>query len=245
MSKIDTEVVEKKKKTRVLAPPLEPYYDIQNKYEISTDGVGLGTLYGRVYAAACILPKTGFRHEDMKDSKKIKSKKKMREFADYIKTNSIAWHIAYVEEPMIDRINILQAEMLAMHDCIRGVLSKMNFEKSDYKDYMLLVDGNYFKLFTMFDEKNEQICSFRHETIEQGDNKYSGIAAASILAKDARDQYIEDMCTKYPDLITRYSLNTNEGYGTKAHMEGIQKYGITQWHRKSFGCCKTAQLNPL
>ena len=245
MTESQQEIIEKKKRTRIIAPPLDPYYDIENKYEISIDEAGRGPMFGRLYVAACILPKTGFRHEDMKDSKKIKSKHKMKKLAEYIKTNSISWHISYMEASKIDELNILQANMFAMHDCIANIITKMKSNIVDFKDYMLLIDGNYFKPFSMFDEKTELIYSLRYETIEQGDNKYSGIAAASILAKDARDQYIEDLCKQYPELITRYSLNTNEGYGTKAHMEGIEEHGITQWHRRSFGCCKTAQLNPL
>jgi ribonuclease HII len=110
---------------------------------------------------------------------------------------------------------------------------------------MLLVDGNDFKPFTYYDESTEEIRSLRHETVEKGDNKYTCIAAASILAKVAHDEYIADMCAKYPILVERYSLDTHVGYGTKKHLDGIREHGITQWHRRSFGCCKTAKYSPI
>ena len=77
-----------------------------------------------------------------------------------------------------------------------------------------------------------------YDTIEGGDNKYTSIAAASILAKVFRDKYIDDLCAKYPDLITKYGLDSNKGYGAKKHMDGIKEHGITIWHRRSFGICK-------
>jgi len=83
-------------------------------------------------------------------------------------------------------------------------------------------------------------------TIEQGDAKHMGIAAASILAKAARDDYILELCEQYPDLVTRYSLDTNMGYGTKAHLDGIRTHGISQWHRRTFGdLCKNSAVNPV
>jgi len=84
-----------------------------------------------------------------------------------------------------------------------------------------------------------------HTTVEQGDGKYTFIAAASILAKNAHDEYILDLCEEYPELIERYGLDTNVGYGTKKHLEGILEHGITQWHRKTYTRCKNAKLSPL
>ena len=234
----------KKKTTKTkTTTSLEPYLNKETKYEICIDEAGRGPMFGRVYVAACILPKdmNQFSHKDMKDSKKIKSKKKMQELAEYIKSNSIAWHITYMESTEIDKTNILKANMNAMHKCICKIINDLG----DYNDVVLLIDGNYFTPYHILNESTGSMDTLPYHTIEGGDNKYSGIAAASILAKHARDQYIEDLCHTYPVLQERYSLHTNQGYGTKAHLDGITQYGITQWHRQTFGCCKTAPLNPI
>jgi ribonuclease HII len=215
------------------------YYNIENRFEIGVDEAGRGPLFGRLYVAAVILPKdSSFRHEDMKDSKKFHSKKKIQKVAEYIKTNAKSWSIQYVESDVIDEINIRQAVFKGMHECIREILSKLGEKEPLNKDeIMLLVDGNDFKPFTYYDEDVEEIRSLRHETIEKGDNKYTCIAAASILAKVQRDQYIAELCEKNPELSEKYGINTNMGYGTKTHMDGIKEYGITEWHRKSFAPC--------
>ena len=217
------------------------YYNIDNTFEIGIDEAGRGPLFGRLYVAAAILPKdSSFRHEDMKDSKKFHSKKKIQQVADYIKTNAIAWSIQYIESDVIDEINIRQSVFKGMHECIREILSKLGENETkdlDKNSVMLLVDGNDFKPFTYYDEEFEEIRSLRHETVEKGDNKYTCIAAASILAKVQRDQYIAELCEKNPELSERYGINTNMGYGTKTHMDGIKQYGITDWHRKSFAPC--------
>ena len=93
-----------------------------------------------------------------------------------------------------------------------------------------------------FERENTQYTQIPHLCIEGGDNIYTCIAAASILAKVARDKYVTELCEKYPDLKERYSIHTNKGYGTKKHMDGIKEHGITQWHRQSYGICQTAQL---
>ena len=221
-----------------VATPLLPFYDVSpthKPWEIALDESGRGPLFGRVYAAAVILPRdpAAFDTTRMKDSKKIHSKKKMKELAEYIRANAIATYVHYQEAETIDRVNILQADMMCMHDCIRELLTDFN-----YHDTHLLIDGNYFKPYSVLDESTESMYMIPYTTIEQGDGKYASIAAASILAKYERDKYIEELCEEYPELVTRYSLNTNMGYGTAAHLRGIQEYGITQWHRKSFGRCK-------
>ena len=109
----------------------------------------------------------------------------------------------------------------------------------------LLIDGNHFKPFVHFNENTEEMECIPYQTIEGGDNKYSHIAAASILAKVARDEYIQDLCISHPQLCERYKIQNNMGYGTKAHLEGILEHGITQWHRKSYGRCKDAPLNMI
>jgi ribonuclease HII len=111
-------------------------------------------------------------------------------------------------------------------------------------EIMAIIDGNYFNPYTWFDQKTQCIRELPFVTIEQGDAKYVGIAAASILAKVARDEYISELCEKYPLLTDYYSLNTNMGYGTKAHMNGIKEHGITEMHRKTFGeLCKKSAIN--
>ena len=104
----------------------------------------------------------------------------------------------------------------------------------DLSTILLLVDGNYFRPYTRFNEETETLTTVAHETVEKGDGTYSSIAAASILAKNERDTYIDVLCENNPDLKEKYSLHTNMGYGTKAHFEGIRNHGITEWHRKSF-----------
>ena len=205
-------------------------------YEIGVDEVGRGPLFGRVYAAAVILPKDdSFDHSKMKDSKKFHSKKKIQEVADYIKNNAIAWSVQYEDEKTIDTINILQASQSAMHKCIAKVVKDGTTREPSL--IKLLIDGNYFNPYTII-SPGKKIEHLDHICIEGGDNKYSAIAAASILAKVERDQYIEDLCEEHPDLVEKYSLDSNKGYGSRKHIEGIKEHGITIWHRRSFGICK-------
>jgi len=222
--------------------PLQPYYNIENAYEIGVDEAGRGPLFGRLYVAATVLPKTpDYAHEKMKDSKKFHSKKKIREVADYIKTHALAWSVRYVEPDVIDTINIRQSVFKGMHECIDDIRKQLDLQTNST---FLLIDGNDFKPYMVYDEDKEEFCSFAHETVEGGDNKYTAIAAASILAKVARDDYVSELCEQYPELDTRYHLNKNMGYATRAHLDGIAEHGITQWHRKTFGHhCKTASLN--
>jgi ribonuclease HII len=219
-----------------------PIYSSENRFEVGVDEAGRGPLFGRLYVAAVIIPEGGFDNPAIKDSKKIKSKKKMTDLAEYIKTNAYAWSIKHIEHDVIDDINILQAVYQGMHACIRECISKINvFENQT----CLLIDGNLFKPFSVFDESTDRLMTLPYETIEGGDNKYQAIAAASILAKSARDQWVEELCNEYPLLSERYALNKNMGYGTKAHLKGIAQYGITQWHRKTYGCCKSAPYQPI
>ena len=107
------------------------------------------------------------------------------------------------------------------------------------KDLLLLIDGNYFKPLYQYNKELDKIEEVPHVCIEKGDNTYCSIAAASILAKVARDEYISELCNEYPDLIEKYNIQSNKGYGSKQHLDGIKKYGITSWHRKTFGICKS------
>ena len=208
------------------------YYNDDNIIEIGIDEVGRGPMFGRVYTAAVILPKEGFDHSKMKDSKKFHSKKKINEVSEYIKENAIAWSIQWEDEKVIDKINIRNATHSAMHKAIKEI-----YDKENDKNYVLLVDGNDFKPYIVMKENILEQVS--HVCIEGGDNKYTSIAAASILAKVARDAYIDELCVLHPELIEKYDLSNNKGYGTKKHMDGISEHGITEWHRRSFGICKT------
>ena len=216
---------------------LQKYFDLtDNNLEIGIDEAGRGPMLGRVYTSAVILPKDdSFNHALMKDSKKFHSVKKIKEVAEYIKKNALYWHVSYADEQTIDEINILNATYKAMHEAIRAILDKST-DKGPIS-FHLLVDGNNFKPFRVVntDMSLEQI---RHTCIEGGDNIYTAIAAASILAKVERDTYIEELCKKEPLLDERYGILSNKGYGTKRHMEGIAQHGISQYHRKSFGVCK-------
>lgn len=236
------------KKQRIPSQPLERYYNISNQYELCIDEVGRGCLFGRVYVACVVLPKdpVSFDGKNIKDSKKFTSKKKLNEVAEYIKENALVWYVSWIDEATIDKINILQATMNGMHDCIREIIEKIkNIDHSaSTSNCFAVIDGNHFKPYHWYDSDKQSIFELNNATVEQGDAKYMGIAAASILAKAERDSYVEEMCKNHPLLVERYSLNTNMGYGTKAHMDGIRENGISQWHRKTFGeLCKTAVVN--
>jgi len=226
---------------------LKGYYNEDNTViEIGVDEVGRGPLFGRVYTAAVILPKDdNFDFSKVKDSKKFYSKKKLEEAAEYVKNNSLMWHVSYEDEKKIDEINILQATQLSMHTSINEVCKKYNKQMNDKgkrekKDYSfnLLIDGNYFNPITTFNKETNKIESVPYVTVEGGDNKYASIAAASILAKVERDKYINELCVQNPELINHYGIDSNKGYGAKKHIEGIKEHGITIWHRRSFAPCK-------
>lgn len=201
---------------------------LQNKYEnileCGVDEVGRGCLLGRVYAAAVIMPNEfeDSTYQLIKDSKKL-SKSKRYYLDNYIKNIAIDYGIGYAEVGEIDKNNILKASIIAMH----RALDNLNIELD-----MILVDGNRFNQY--IDHMDNFIS---HECIINGDSKYISIAAASILAKTARDNYVVDLVEKNPDL-TKYDLLNNMGYGTKKHLESINSNGISKYHRKTFGICK-------
>ncbi|KEO72435.1 ribonuclease HII [Anditalea andensis] len=187
---------------------LLPYLEI-DRIEAGCDEVGRGCLCGPVVAAAVILP-IGFANAFINDSKKL-TKGNREELVDVIKSNALAWSIAQASVEEIDRINILEASYLAMNRAV---------ERLAQRPQHLLIDGNRFKtdLGIPFD------------CIVKGDGKFASIAAASILAKVYRDELMCRHAIDYPG----YGWETNVGYPTQAHREGIGKMGITPLHRKSF-----------
>jgi ribonuclease HII len=217
-----------------------------NIIEIGVDEVGRGPLFGRVYTSAVILPSNkntnlenandfNFDYSKMKDSKKFHSKKKITEVANYIKENAVAWSVAYMDESTVDEVNILQATQMAMHKCINEIIQNNHMS---LENTLLLIDGNYFKPITLFDKTTNKLQTYNYVCVEGGDNKYASIAAASILAKVARDEYIQELCEQHPSLIEHYGIDSNKGYGAKKHLDGIKQHGITIWHRRTFGICK-------
>lgn len=219
--------------------PLKKYFELESsEIEIGIDEAGRGPMFGRVYAAAAVLPKTDeFKHELMKDSKKFTSEKKILEAYNYIKENALAWGVAYSSEGDIDAYNIRKATHMAMHKAIGQVMEKLGLNN----DYHLLVDGNDFTIYSKL--RNNSLITERHTCIKHGDDKYTSIAAASILAKVERDNYVRKLCETDESLNEKYGILKNKGYGTKQHMDGILEYGITKYHRKTFGICKNYQVN--
>jgi len=224
-----------KKKREVVV--LDSCYNEHNDMcmEIGIDEAGRGPMFGRLYVAATILPKDdSFDHSKMKDSKKFTSEKKIKEVADYIKENAIAWAVHWEEAETIDIINIRQAVLKCMHRCVDTIIEKMPAAQYGHDNYFLLVDGNDFKPYL----RATNLSFVPYKCVEGGDNKFSSIAAASILAKVSRDTYIYEMCDEHSYLEEHYGLNKNKGYGTKMHMDGIKEHGISPWHRKTYGICK-------
>jgi len=204
---------------------MEVYYKLDD-IEVGLDEVARGCLFGRVYAAAVIWGKNNdpdYIHPIMKDSKKF-TREKREIMYDYITDNALDYAISYIEADEIDETNILKSTMKAMHQS----LDKLNIQFDN-----LLVDGNYFKPYI---STNGEFIP--HICFDKGDTKFYSIAAASILAKVEHDRYIQNICEKNPSLNDKYSLLSNMGYGTKAHMEGIRQYGITEQHRKSYKPCQ-------
>lgn len=181
----------------------------KNNIEIGLDEAGRGCLAGPVVAAAVILPK-GFNHPLLDDSKKL-SEKKRNQLRLIIEEQALAYAVAFVDHKKIDEINILNASFLAMHKAINKIKIPYNF---------LLIDGNRFKPYK----------KIPHECIVKGDGKFQSIAAASILSKTYRDEYIIKLSEKFPE----YQWQQNKAYPTKKHVEAILKYGITPYHRRSY-----------
>ena len=215
-------------------------FDDKETIEIGVDEVGRGPMFGRVYTGAVVLPKDSeeFDYSLLKDSKRFSSSKKLCEAAEYIKENALFWSVTYESEKTIDKINILQATFKSMHNSVGSIIDKI--PESEQHNIFLTVDGNQFRPYSVM--MGDELYTYPHECFKGGDDLYSSIAAASILAKVERDKYILDLCENYPKLKEYYSIDSNKGYGAKVHLDGIRNYGITKWHRKTFGACREAKM---
>ena len=183
------------------------YYE--GKIEAGCDEAGRGCLAGSVYAAAVILPED-YHNELLNDSKQLTEKKRYQ-LREIIEREAVAWAVGIVDPDEIDKINILNASILAMHRAL---------DQLTVRPEAIIVDGNRFKKYH----------DVPHTTIVKGDGKYLSIAAASILAKTYRDDYMNELAKTYP----QYDWLSNKGYPTKKHREAIREYGISPFHRKTF-----------
>ena len=192
-------------------------YLYHNLTEAGCDEAGRGCLAGPVVAAAVILPKN-YKHPVLNDSKKLSAKQR-ETLKEEIINSAIAWKVAFVDNNEIDKINILRASIKAMHIAIEGLEKEPEF---------LIIDGNRF-----YPYKN-----IKHETIIKGDGKYFSIAAASVLAKTFRDEFMRKIHSEFP----QYGWDNNKGYPTSSHRAAILKYGITPYHRRSFNLFDTQMV---
>ena len=192
------------------------YYE--SLIEAGCDEAGRGCLAGSVYAAAVILP-PDYQNELLNDSKKLMAKKRYA-LREEIERDAIAWAVGIVTPEEIDKINILNASFLAMHRAL---------DQLQVRPEAVIVDGNRFKPYQ----------DLPSTTIVKGDGKYLAIAAASILAKTYRDDYMLSLAEEYP----QYDWQSNMGYPTKKHRQAILEYGITPYHRKSYNLLGDGQLS--
>ena len=192
------------------------YYE--NLVEAGCDEAGRGCLAGSVYAAAVILP-PDYQNELLNDSKKLTAKKRYA-LREEIERDAIAWAVGIVTPEEIDKINILNASFLAMHRAL---------DQLKVRPEAVIVDGNRFKPYQ----------DLPSTTIVKGDGKYLSIAAASILAKTYRDDYMLSLAEEYP----QYDWQSNMGYPTKKHRQAIREHGITPYHRKSYNLLGDGQLS--
>jgi ribonuclease HII len=188
--------------------PLRSHYQ-EELMEAGCDEAGRGCYAGPVYAAAVILP-SGFFHPLLNDSKQV-TEENRNVLRTYIEANALAWSVARVEHDEIDRINILRASFKAMHLALDQLLPRPK---------LLLIDGNRFTRYRRTP----------HRCIVKGDSIFASIAAASILAKTFRDEYMRRLHTEFP----QYGWENNKGYGTREHRNAIDKHGLCKYHRKSF-----------
>ena len=206
---------------------LESHY-YKNMIEAGCDEAGRGCLAGSVYAAAVILPED-YHNELLNDSKQLTEKKRYQ-LREIIENDAIAWAVGIVTPEEIDKINILNASILAMHRAL---------DQLKIRPEAIIVDGNRFKPYHEPITNSHEPIVIPHTTIVKGDGKYLSIAAASILAKTYRDDYMNQLAEEYP----QYDWLSNKGYPTKKHREAIRQYGITPYHRKTFNMLGDGQLS--
>ena len=202
------------------------YYE--GKVEAGCDEAGRGCLAGSVYAAAVILP-DDYQNELLNDSKQLTEKRRY-ELREIIERDAVAWAVGIVTPEEIDKINILNASILAMHRAL---------DQLKVRPEAIIVDGNRFKKYSppLFGGGRGE--ALPHTTIVKGDGKYLAIAAASILAKTYRDDYMNRLAEEYP----QYDWLSNKGYPTKKHREAIRQFGIIPYHRKSYNLLGDGQLS--
>ena len=186
--------------------------------EAGCDEAGRGCLAGSVYAAAVILP-DGYENPLLNDSKQLTEHRRY-ELRQQIERDAVSWAVGIVTAEEIDKINILNASILAMHRAL---------DKLSVRPEAIIVDGNRFKPYQ----------KVPYTTIVKGDGKYMAIAAASILAKTYRDDYMNELAVQYP----QYDWQRNKGYPTKKHRQAIKEFGITPFHRKSYNLLGDGQLS--
>ena len=196
------------------------------KVEAGCDEAGRGCLAGSVYAAAVIFPED-YQNDELNDSKQLTARRR-KLLRDIIQRDALAWAVGVVSPEEIDRINILNASILAMHRAL---------DQLQVRPEAIIVDGNRFKPYRPV--VDGIAVSIPHTTIVKGDGKYLSIAAASILAKTYRDDYMDELAQQYP----QYDWLSNKGYPTKRHREAIRQYGITPYHRKTFNMLGDGQLS--
>jgi len=205
---------------------LGKYYE--GKVEAGCDEAGRGCLAGSVYAAAVILP-DGYQNELLNDSKQLTEKRRYQ-LREIIERDAVAWAVGIVTPEEIDKINILNASILAMHRAL---------DQLKVRPEAIIVDGNRFKKYSPPLLGGGRGEALPHTTIVKGDGKYLAIAAASILAKTYRDDYMNRLAEEYP----QYDWLSNKGYPTKKHREAIRQFGITPYHRKSYNLLGDGQLS--
>ena len=205
---------------------LNHYYT--GKVEAGCDEAGRGCLAGSVYAAAVIFPED-YQNAELNDSKQLTARRR-KLLRDIIQRDAVAWAVGVVTPEEIDRINILNASILAMHRAL---------DQLQVRPEAIIVDGNRFKPYRAPITNNNAPVIVPHTTIVKGDGKYLSIAAASILAKTYRDDYMDELAQQYP----QYDWLSNKGYPTKKHREAIRQYGITPYHRKTFNMLGDGQLS--
>ena len=204
----------------------------ESKYEIGLDEAGRGPCFGRLYVAGVVWPRNLRPIDLIRDSKTLTSKQ-LEQAYEFIIQNipSKDRNVCYADVEEINQYGPLHSDMRALHRCL---------DLFEICPDHILMDGNYFK--PKYYRNDSEI---KYTTVIKGDSKYYSIAGASILAKWNRDKYILELCRSHPVIDQWYSISSNKGYLTKKHREGLDKFGITNYHRKKYKCCIGKNMNVL